>query len=509
MSDLSLFEIRREKLEKMRALGCDPFSVERFDFTESAQSLMDNFEEGKRVTFAGRVVSSRVMGKASFAHLSDGDAKIQGYFRKDVLGDNDWEIYQLIDLGDHLGVEGSLFITKTGEKSIHVDKITPLSKAFHNIPVTYYGLSDSDTRLRHRHLDLIANPDSRAMLVNRCKIVSAVRRYLDGLGYLEVETPLLQIEAGGAAATPFKTHYNNYEMDVKLRISLELYLKRLICGDLPKVYEVGRVFRNEKVSNRHNPEFTLLEFYQAYINLEQVMEIVEEMFRQVAIEVFGTAVVDVAERELNGAIRPAYRLDFSQPWARVDMLTAIVEQIAPYASLTVEDLRSLETAKAALGPNPIVNPKTDKRVNPAEENQLGGLIEKLLEVFVEPILLQPTFVVGYPLETSPLAKKDPNNAGFTRRFEGYVMGREVCNAFSEINDPIDQRERFEGQLKARAMGDDEAHPMDEDFLYALECGMPPTGGCGIGLDRMAMLLTGADTIREVLLFPFMKPTESI
>lgn len=492
----------------MRALGHDPYSIERFDRTDSAAGLIEKFEEGKPVSFAGRVVAVRHMGKASFAHLSDGDSKIQCYFRKDELGDTAWEIFNLVDLGDHLGVEGKLFVTKTGEKSIHTSSVTPLNKALQSVPVTYYGLEDKDTRLRHRHLDLIANPESRAMLVNRARVVSAVRRFLDGRGYLEVETPMLQLEAGGALATPFTSHYNYYEMDVKLRISLELYLKRLICGDIPKVYEAGRVFRNENVSNRHNPEFTLLEFYEAYANLEDIMALVEEMFRAVALDVFGSTVVEVPERELDGEARPAYRLDFSEPWARVDMLSAIVEKAAPFVTLTVEDLSDLERAKKALGTEAIINPKTKKRIFPPEENQLGGLIEKLLEVFVEPELQQPTFIVGYPIETSPLAKKVAGNPKFTRRFEGYVLGREICNAFSEINDPIDQRERFEQQLDARAKGDDEAHPMDEDFIYALECGMPPTGGCGIGLDRMAMLLTGADTIREVLMFPFMKPQSS-
>jgi lysyl-tRNA synthetase class 2 len=389
-----------------------------------------------------------------------------------------------------------------------------LSKALEVLPIgkekdgqVFSALSDQELRYRHRHLDLIANPTARKKLLDRSRIVSSVRRYFDQAGYLEVETPLLQIEAGGAAARPFLTHYNAYDIDVKLRISLELYLKRIICGDVPKVYEIGRVFRNEGVSNRHNPEFTLLEFYEAYANLEDMMVRVEEVFRQVAHEVFGGPIVkiplhtgDVADED--GTDGAEYlELDFSKPWRRVSLLG----EIERHTGLTTADLSDLENAKSALRSLNVVNPVTGKRIDPDEENNLGGLIEKLLEVFVEPTLQEPTFVVGYPIETSPLAKKDPENPKMTRRFEGYIRGREVCNAFSEINDPIDQRERFENQLEQAAGGNDEAHPMDEEFIYALECGMPPTGGCGIGIDRMAMMLTGAETLREVLLFPTMRP----
>jgi lysyl-tRNA synthetase class 2 len=332
------------------------------------------------------------------------------------------------------------------------------------------------------------------MLLDRARITAAVRRYFDGQDYLEVETPMLQLEAGGAAARPFLTHYNHYELEVKLRISLELYLKRLICGDIPRVYEIGRVFRNEGVSNKHSPEFTMLEFYESYANLETMMQRVEECFRYVAREVFGNERISPPGED-------SVALEFDKPWRRIDLL----EEVERFTGLTGDDLSSLEKAKRALGAAEIVNPSTGKRIHPDDEESLGGLIEKLLEVFVEPTLIQPTFVVGYPIETSPLAKKDPMNPKMTRRFEGYVMGREICNAFSEINDPIDQRERFEHQLEEREKGDDEAHPMDEEFIYALECGMPPTGGCGIGIDRMAMLLTGAEVIREILFFPMMKP----
>lgn len=514
--EISVRQIRLDKLERMRQLGHDPFKNEKFEVTRDAQQMLDRFDslEGETVQFAGRTVSYRLMGKAGFAHLSDGDGKIQVYFRKDDLTEVEWELYNLLDIGDHVGVTGELFRTKTGEKSIHARSLVVLSKALEVLPIgkekdgqIFSGLSDQELRYRHRHLDLIANPDARKKLLDRARIISSVRRYFDAAGYLEVETPLLQVQAGGAAARPFLTHYNAYDIDVKLRISLELYLKRIICGDVPKVYEIGRVFRNEGVSNRHNPEFTLLEFYEAYVNLEDMMIRVEEVFRHVAQEVFGSPIVripletgDIADEDAQ-ASTGYLELDFSKPWRRVSML----EEIERHTSLTAEDLSSLENAKSALKSLNVVNPVTGKRIDPDDENNLGGLIEKLLEVFVEPTLQDPTFVVGYPIETSPLAKKDPNNPKMTRRFEGYMRGREVCNAFSEINDPIDQRERFEDQLKQAAEGNEEAHEMDEEFIYALECGMPPTGGCGIGMDRMAMMLTGADTLREVLMFPTMKP----
>lgn len=516
MSDeLSLREVRLAKLGRMRELGHDPYRVEKWEITDSAKGLVEGFEEGKPVSFAGRVVSYRLMGKAGFAHLSDGEGKIQGYFRKDDLGEVGWELYNLLDVGDHVGVTGKLFTTKTGEKSIHVDSIQPLSKALHNIPIgkekngqVFYGLSDVDQRYRHRHLDLIANAEARKSLIDRMKITRAVRRYFDSQGYLEVETPMLQLEAGGAAATPFLTHYNAYDVDVKLRISLELYLKRIICGDVPRVYEIGRVFRNEGVSQRHNPEFTLLEFYEAYTNLEGMMQRVEECFRYVAEEVYGSPLLVFGEasgfdNEEGDGGGDSVTLDFGKPWRRVNLL----EEIERHTGLSHADLSDLTTAlhRARELQVPAKARQAGGAINLEKENNLGGFIEKLLEVFVEPTLQEPTFVVGYPIETSPLAKKDPSNPKMTRRFEGYIRGKEVCNAFSEINDPIDQRERFEQQVAERAKGDDEAHPMDEEFIYALESGMPPTGGCGIGIDRMAMMLTGSDHLREVLLFPFMRP----
>lgn len=508
-----LRSLRLDKLARLRELGMDPFRVERFPRSHTAKQLLSDevfaklapeetpVESRERVQFAGRVVSYRLMGKAAFAHLSDGDAKVQGYFRKDDLSAEEWEAFGLLDLGDHVGVSGELFVTKTGERSVYVRSFQPLSKALVSVPLgkekdgeRYSELSDVEQRYRHRHLDLLANPEARKMLLDRARIISSVRRYFDGQGFLEVETPLLQLEAGGAAARPFKTHYNAYDLEVKLRISLELYLKRIICGDVPKVYEVGRVFRNEGVSNRHNPEFTLLEWYEAYVDLDDTMIRVEECFRHVAIEVFGSPLVEV----------DGVTLDFGRPWARLDLITVLCER----TGLQPADFGTLERLKAALGRDVVRNESNGKVIVLAKEHKLGGLIEKLLEVFVEDTLVEPTFVTGYPIEISPLAKKDPEREGYVRRFEAYIRGKEVANAFSEINDPLDQRSRFEAQVQERAGGDEEAHPMDEEFLYALECGMPPTGGCGIGLDRMAMMLTGADTIREVLLFPMMKPEEA-
>ena len=529
-------EIRLQKLQRMRELGHDPFAVEEFKRTGSAKHLLENFEvlsggAGKNqpatttqadtgpsqpattISFAGRVVSYRDMGKAGFAHLSDGDGKIQIYCRKDEVGDTEWELYRLLDIGDHVGVEGYLFLTKTGERSIHVQKLVPLSKSLQTLPMgkvveikdeagnvietkQFYGLEDIEQRYRHRHIDLVTNHEARKALIDRAKIVTAVRRYFDGAGYLEVETPMLQVVAGGAAARPFKTHYNAYDMEVKLRISLELYLKRLICGDIPAVYEIGRVFRNEGLSNRHSPEFSLLEFYEAYTNLEGMMRRVEEMFASVAQDVYGTTVCNIGD---SGPI------DFAKPWKRVDML----DEISRLSGLDRTDLADLDHAKAAIQAKGILDKAhaLGAHIDLAKETSLGGLIEKLLEVFVEPTLQEPTFVVGYPIETSPLAKKEPGNPKMTRRFEGYILGREICNAFSEINDPIDQKERFEQQAREFAKGDDEAHPYDEDFVYALEGGMPPTGGCGIGMERLAMVLTGSEHIREIMFFPMMKPKE--
>ena len=511
MSD-DIRTIRLQKLARMRELGRDPYAVEKWKRSDTAHGLLESFEEGREVSFAGRVDSHRPSGKAGFMHRTDGEGRIQVYVRQDGVGEVDYELFRLLDIADHVGVEGELFVTKSGERSIKATHVQPLSKTLVTVPLgkeaegkEYDKPADPDFLLRHRHIDLLTNRDSRKKLIARAKITSAVRRYFDSLGYLEVETPLLQLEAGGAAARPFHTHYNAYDIDVKLRISLELYLKRIICGEIDKVYEIGRVFRNEGVSNRHNPEFSLLEFYESYVNLDTMMERVEGCFRTVATEVFGSTEVEVAlspgDIEDEDDPQDVVKLDFSKPWRRVNLM----EEIERHTGLAAADFVDLETAKAALRDRQVTNPANGKRILLDNERNLGGLIEKLLEVFVEPTLQNPTFVVGYPIETSPLAKKDPTNPRMTRRFEGYILGKEVCNAFSEINDPVDQRERFEQQLGEKARGDDEAHPMDEEFIYALECGMPPAGGCGIGIDRMAMMLAGARNIREVLLFPFMKP----
>lgn len=500
--DRSLREIRLEKLAKLRELGHDPFLQEKFVRTHAAGELVTQCDslapqegadlEAKTqaaIRFAGRIVARQDKGKAQFAHLSDGEDKVQIYVRLNDVGEEAFAVYSQMDVGDHLGVVGHMMRTRTGEATISVHSLVPLSKCLQTIPYpkekdgqTWYALDDPQVRLRHRHLDLLTNPDRRARLINRAKAVTAVRQYFLNSGFLEVETPLLQREAGGAAATPFTTHYDEYHTDVQLRISLELYLKRILCGDVPKVFEVGRVFRNEGVSNRHNPEFTLIEWYEAFVNLEDTQKRVEEVFDFVARTVYGSSRVTLGESQV----------DFSQPWQRIDLL----EGIERFSGIAPEDLKTYESALAAC---------EKKGLDLSGKPNLGKVIEKLLEIFVEPQLIQPTFVEGYPLETSPLAKKDPNRPGFTRRSEGYVMGKEVCNLFSEINDPLDQRERFEQQMAEKLGGDVEAHHLDEEFIYALECGMPPAGGCGIGLDRLAMLISGTDHVRDVLMFPFMRP----
>ena len=511
-------EHRLAKLAQLRELGHDPYSVEKYALTDSANGLLARYDElvppegadlsAHQISFAGRIVALQDRGKVWFAHLSDGDGRIQLYVRRDQMADSEFEAFQLLDVGDHLGVTGYLFTTRTGEKTIHVNTVTPLSKTLHAIPIgkekdgeSWYALTDVNLRYRHRNLDLIANRDARDMLLARSKVVQGVREYFWSQDFVEVETPMLQVEAGGApGARPFLTYFNHYDMEVKLRISLELYLKRILCGDVPKVFEVGRVFRNEGVSNRHNPEFTMIEWYEAFVNLEDVQVRVEECFRAVATKLFGKTDVSV-QHEGN-----EISIDFGKDWARIDMM----EEIALRTGVTRDVFADLETAKNAL----TAAGAEDKakalgsELKLAKETQLGGLIEKLLEVFIEPTLIQPTFVVGYPLETSPLAKKDPARPGYTRRSEGYVLGREVCNLFSEINDPIDQRSRFEAQVAHKEKGGIDTHPMDDDFVYALECGMPPAGGCGIGIDRMAMLLTGAEHIREILMFPMMKPVSA-
>jgi lysyl-tRNA synthetase class 2 len=484
-----LVQVRLEKLQKLREQGLDPFAIERYPITHTLQAAHDQYAEleGQTVSVAGRIFSIRPMGRATFAHLMDSTGKLQIYLKADELGDR-YDLIDLWDIGDYLGVKGFMFKTRTGEITVHVQEFTLLAKAIRPVPFPkekgeqrWYGLHDVELRHRQRYLDLLVNPDSRRRLLARCRMVSAIRHFLEGEGFLEVETPVLQPLAGGAAARPFVTHHHALDRTFQLRIALELYLKRLLIGGIDKVFEIGRVFRNEGISTRHNPEFTMLELYQAYANLEDIMELVERLFRYVAEQVFGTTIF-----EMHGV-----QVDLSQPWQRVRLMDAIRD----HTGLTEADFDTLEQAIRAaerLG------------IHVERKDTIGGIIEKVLEKCVAHHLQQPTFIYGFPLDTSPLAKREPDNPRFTRRFEGYLFGQEVANAFSELNDPLEQRERFLAQLKLREAGDEEAHPFDEDFLRAMEYGMPPAGGLGIGIDRMAMLLTGTDSIREVIFFPQMR-----
>ncbi|MDX1934673.1 MAG: lysine--tRNA ligase [Capsulimonadales bacterium] len=501
---------RLAKLNALREAGHDPFGPETFERTHSVTAIRDQFEtlDGATVRIAGRVVSAR----GNFLDLLDESGRGQVYLSEEDLAD-----YALIkdhlDLGDFLGIEGYAFETKKGDKALHARSVTFLAKALRDVGGALGKeyrdktsgemrvkdrLSDPELRQRMRYVDLFVNREARDILVRRIKLTRAVREFLDAEGFLEVETPVLQAEAGGASARPFDTHHNALDIPLHLRISLELYLKRLIVGGLEKVYEIGRVFRNEGTSTRHNPEFTLLELYQAYTNLEGMMDIVERMFRHICRTLTGGDTLTTAERA--GFLTPPHVLDFSRPWARLSMLDGIRQ----YAGIEPDAFLTLETARDAVA---VANRRlrVDARIDPARENSIGGIIEKLHEVFTQPNLIQPTFITDFPLETSPLARKRPDNPRLTRRFEAYILGYECGNAFSEINDPLDQRERFEYQVTQKAAGDPEAHPMDEDFLRALEYGMPPTGGFGMGMDRVAMVFTGAETIREVIFFPLLRP----
>lgn len=488
--DNELIRMRAAKLQELREMGLDPFAVERYERTHLASDILSSFEEleSQTVRVAGRVSSIREMGKASFAHIEDRSGKIQLYFRKDDLAEA-YQVVRLMDLGDFIGAEGFVFRTRTGEISIHVKNVVMLSKSLRPPPYgkqkgdeQWYGLQDVEQRYRQRYVDLIVNPDSREVFKKRSKIIRAIRNFYDSRDYLEVETPVLQSVAGGAAARPFLTYHNALDHQFHLRISLELYLKRLVVGGFERVYEIGRVFRNEGLSTRHNPEFTLLESYEAYSNLEDVMKLVEDLFNYICQEVYGRSKFTYQGHEI----------DLTPPWPRVPML----EGIRKYAGVEPEEFATLESAKAAM----------ERLGLPTEqEDMVGGIIEKIHERFTQPNLIQPTFITDFPIETSPLAKKIPDNPELTRRFEIYIGAQETGNAFSEINDPIDQRERFIMQSARRAAGDVEAHPMDEDFIRALEYGMPPTGGLGIGIDRLIMLFTDQDAVRDIILFPQMKP----
>ena len=478
-----LLKVRREKLADLQAAGKDPFQITKYDVTHHSMEIKDNFAEleGKTVTIAGRVMSKRVMGKASFCNVQDLKGSIQSYVARDSVGEEPYKEFKKFDIGDIVGIKGQVFETKTGEKSIHAEEITLLSKSLQILPEKFHGLTNTDIRYRQRYVDLIMNQDVKQTFIARSKIISAIRRYLDGNGFMEVETPMLVSNAGGAAARPFETHYNALSEDVKLRISLELYLKRLIVGGLERVYEIGRVFRNEGTDARHNPEFTLMELYQAYTDYYGMMDLTEDMFRTVAQEVCGTTLIPYAEE----------MIDLGKPFERITMVDAVKK----YAGVDFTQIETTEEAKKIAD---------EHHVEYENRHEKGDILNLFFEEFVEEKLIQPTFVMDHPVEISPLTKRKPENPDYVERFELFIYGREMANAYSELNDPIDQRERFKAQEEQLAQGDDEANTTDEDFLNALEIGMPPTGGIGYGIDRLVMLLTNSPAIRDVLLFPTMK-----
>ncbi|MCX4340999.1 MAG: lysine--tRNA ligase [Lachnospiraceae bacterium] len=478
-----LLKVRREKLAALQEAGKDPFQITKYDVTHHSQEIRDDFEalEGKQVSIAGRVMSKRIMGKASFCNVQDLQGDMQVYVARDSIGEEPYADFKKYDVGDIVGIEGEVFKTKTGEISVHAGKVTLLSKSLQILPEKYHGLVNTDIRYRQRYTDLIMNEEVKKTFVARSKIISAIRRYLDEQGFLEVETPMLVANAGGAAARPFETHYNALDEDVKLRISLELYLKRLIVGGLERVYEIGRVFRNEGLDARHNPEFTLMELYQAYTDYNGMMDLTENMFRHVAKEVCGTTTVSYGGVEI----------DLGKPFERITM----VEAVKKYADVDFNEVPDTAAAKKLAD---------EKGVHYEERHTKGDIINLFFEEFVEEHLVQPTFVMDHPVEISPLTKRKPDKPEYVERFELFITAREMCNAYSELNDPIDQRERFKAQEAALAAGDEEANTTDEDFMNALEIGMPPTGGIGYGIDRLVMLLTDSPAIRDVLLFPTMK-----
>ena len=478
-----LRKVRREKLADLQENGKNPFLITSYDVTCHAADVKENYEEmeGKHVSLAGRVMQKRVMGKASFCNILDQTGNIQSYVARDSVGEDVYKDFKKLDIGDIIGLEGEVFKTKTGEISIHASKITLLSKSLQILPEKYHGLTNTDMRYRQRYVDLIMNPEARDTFIKRSRIISAIRRYLDGEGFLEVETPMLVSNAGGAAARPFETHFNALGEDFKLRISLELYLKRLIVGGLEKVYEIGRVFRNEGLDTRHNPEFTLMELYQAYTDYHGMMDLTENLYRHVAQEVLGTTTISY-----NGV-----EMDLGKPFERITM----VEAVKKYTGIDWNEVKTTEDAKKLAD---------EHKIEYEERHKKGDILSKFFEEYVEEHLIQPTFVMDHPIEISPLTKKKPEDPEYVERFEFFMNGWEMANAYSELNDPIDQRERFKAQEELLAQGDEEANTTDEDFLNALEIGMPPTGGIGFGIDRMCMLLTDSAAIRDVLLFPTMK-----
>ncbi len=481
-----LRKVRREKLADLQANGKDPFQIMKFDVTHHSADIKENFEamEGQTVTVAGRMMSKRVMGKASFCNVQDLKGNIQSYVARDSVGEEPYKDFKKMDVGDIVGITGEVFKTKMGEISIHASEITLLSKSLQILPEKYHGLTNTDTRYRQRYVDLIMNAEVKDTFIKRSKIISAIRHYLDAQGFMEVETPMLVSNAGGAAARPFETHFNALNEDLKLRISLELYLKRLIVGGLEKVYEIGRVFRNEGLDTRHNPEFTLMELYQAYTDYNGMMDLTENLYRHVAKEVLGSTTI----------VYNGIEMDLGKPFERITMVDAVKK----YTGVDFNEIHTLEEARAIA---------KEHHVEYEERHKKGDILNLFFEEFVEEYLVQPTFLMDHPVEISPLTKKKPENPEYVERFEFFMNGWEMANAYSELNDPIDQRERFKAQEEALAAGDEEANTTDEDFLNALEIGMPPTGGIGFGIDRMCMLLTDSPAIRDVLLFPTMKSIE--
>lgn len=482
-----LVKVRRNKLEELQSAGKNPFEIMKYDATHHSMEIKDNFDEleGKEVAVAGRMMFKRVMGKASFCNIQDLQGRIQAYVARDEIGVEEYKDFKKMDIGDIIGIKGTVFATKTGEKSIHAKEVVLLSKSLKPLPEKFHGLKDTDARYRQRYVDLIMNEDSKETFIKRSKIISKIRSFLDGQGFMEVETPMLVPNAGGAAARPFETHYNALDEDVKLRISLELYLKRLIVGGLEKVYEIGRVFRNEGVDTRHNPEFTLMELYQAFTDYNGMMELTENLYRYLAQEVVGSTTITY-----NGI-----EMDLGKPFEKITM----VEAVKKYAGVDFDEIHTVEDARKAA---------EEHHVEYEERHKKGDILNLFFEEFVEDHLVQPTFVLDHPVEISPLTKRKPENPDYVERFEFFMNGWEMANAYSELNDPIDQRERFKAQEELLAQGDEEANSTDEDFLNALEIGMPPTGGIGFGIDRMIMLLTDSSAIRDVLLFPTMKSLDS-
>ena len=478
-----LLKVRREKLANLQAEGKDPFVITKYDVTHHSMEIKDNYDtlEGKEVSVAGRMMFKRVMGKASFCNIQDLQGNIQSYVARDDIGEDSYKDFKKYDVGDILGIKGFVFKTKTGEISIHAKEVTLLSKSLQILPEKYHGLTDTDTRYRQRYVDLIMNEDVKDTFIKRSKVISSIRRYLDGQGFMEVETPMLVSNAGGAAARPFETHFNALDEDLKLRISLELYLKRLIVGGMERVYEIGSVFRNEGLDTRHNPEFTLMELYQAYTDYHGMMDLTENLYRYIAKEVTGSEVLTYGE----------HTMDLSKPFERITMVDAVKK----YANVDFNEVADTAAAKKLAD---------EHHIEYEDRHEKGDILNLFFEEYVEEHLIQPTFIMDHPIEISPLTKKKPDNPDYVERFEFFMNGWEMANAYSELNDPIDQRERFEAQEKAFEAGDDEANHTDEDFLNALSIGMPPTGGIGFGIDRMVMMMTNSPAIRDVLLFPTMK-----